>query len=792
MPTTDSTAEHSTNPNAEPKHTNLLVDESSPYLLQHAHNPVDWYPWSDEAFAEAVKRDVPVFLSIGYSTCYWCHVMERESFENEEIAAQMNKQFVCIKVDREERPDVDEIYMAATQIFSGSGGWPMSVFLEPKSRKPFYAGTYFPAKPMYGRPSFPQILDSLSGAYKNQHAEVIQQAESIAEAVREQVAQSNTPVPVGNAQITRTTSGLLQRFDRTNGGFGGSPKFPQPVYLEYLMDMRGYTDDDTADAIDAVMKTTLDKMALGGINDQIGGGFHRYATDAIWLVPHFEKMLYDNAQLAHIYARATVVYNDSLYARTVRRTLDYVLTEMTDPGDPGVRGFFSAQDAEVDGREGLNYLWVQSDFDKVLGDDTDFASKVYGLDAGTNFQDPHHPDEPPRNVLRLSNRPDQLAPQIGMALDAFLDKLDAINAKLYSAREQRKQPRLDDKVSCGWNGMIISGLVAGGEAVDEPRYIEAAEHAAEFLYTHMRTENGQLARAYRAGKAKIPGLLEDYAMCVQGLLALHRSKLSRDENSLPRAIELMEQARTDFGDPDGGYHDTRADRTDLFVRSRSVYDGAVPSGISVMFANLVELADLTQEDLWVDRAVGALRSMSSPIARNGIGVINSTRQLLGLMTMSDLVGSRYQFLGEEDSTQDEEAVGPVTVFVDTDTVSVDDDTPAEFMIAVEIADGFHIVAAEPGEGESTALLVPLRVGLISGQGVAVYADYPKGDEYGVESVGTINVHTGRIEFKVAIEKAVGVGPTPGEPILGITYQACTDTACQQPRTVELKIAVQVQ
>ncbi|MCA9304425.1 MAG: thioredoxin domain-containing protein, partial [Phycisphaerales bacterium] len=276
---------------ADPRHTNRLIHESSPYLLQHAHNPVDWRPWCDEAFAEAERRGVAVFLSIGYSTCYWCHVMERECFEDDAIAQQMNDRFVCIKVDREQRPDIDDLYMAATQIFTGSGGWPMSVFLDPQTRKPFWCGTYFPPTPMHGRPSFPQILEGLSNAYTEKHDEIREQSESIADAVREQLTLDTSPVPVGVPQITRTTTALLTQFDRTNGGFGGAPKFPQPVYLQYLLDVRAITDPQTQDAIDAVVRKTLDAMAIGGINDQAGGGFHRYSVDATWTVPHFEKML---------------------------------------------------------------------------------------------------------------------------------------------------------------------------------------------------------------------------------------------------------------------------------------------------------------------------------------------------------------------------------------------------------------------------------------------------------------------------------------------------------------------
>lgn len=783
----------SAQPQANPKHTNRLAQESSPYLLQHAHNPVDWYPWCDEAFAEAKRRGVAVFLSIGYSTCYWCHVMERECFEDETIAKQMNERFVCIKVDREQRPDIDDLYMAATQIFTGSGGWPMSVFLDPDTRKPFWCGTYFPPKPMHGRPSFPQILEGLSGAFKDKREEIREQSESIADAVQEQLTLDTKPVQIGVPQITRTTTTLLTQFDRTNGGFGGAPKFPQPVYLEYLLDVRAITDPQTQEAIDAVVRKTLDSMAIGGINDHVGGGFHRYAVDALWSVPHFEKMLYDNAQLAELYARASVQYSDTLFAHTTRRTLDYVLREMTGDGEPGATGFFSAQDAEVDGREGLNYLWTSEEFDDVLGEDSGFAKRLYGLDQGPNFQDPHHPDEPRRSVPRLEDRPDRVASTLGISEEELMTRMASINSRLLKARSKRKQPGLDDKVLCAWNGMMISGLVAGGEALGERKYIEAAEHAARFILTHMRTEVGTLARAYRNGTASIPALLEDYATLVRGLLALHLADDSREGGMLREAILLMEEAQKAFGDPDGGYHDTRADEQDLFVRARSTYDGAVPSGTSMMFSNLVTLARITGEDLWVDRAVGALNALSAAITKNGVGVINSTRQMLAMMTMRPLVADRYEFLMDiEADTSGARASGPVAVFVSESDLKVSEDTPGSFEIALEIDDGYHIVAADPGEGDAASGLVPLRVGLISGQGVAVYGDYPAGEEYGIAGIGTIRVHSGRIEFTVAVEKAAGVGPTPGEPILGVSFQACTDSACQKSQTVELKIRVAVE
>ncbi|MEX0876305.1 MAG: thioredoxin domain-containing protein [Phycisphaerales bacterium] len=505
-------------------HTNRPAAETSPYLLQHAHNPVDWYPWCDEAFAHAVKRGVPVFLSIGYSTCYWCHVMERESFENADIAAVMNERFVCIKVDREQRPDIDEIYMAATTTFTGSGGWPMSVFLDPATRKPFYAGTYFPPEPAHGRPSFPDLLRGLSEAWKDRRDEAVEQSRRLAQAVAEQVSGSEEPAPVGEAQLSAATTALLTRLDKANGGFGHAPKFPQPVFLDFLLEMRPVTDATTTSAIDMAVRKTLDAMAIGGIHDQIGGGFHRYAVDEHWTVPHFEKMLYDNAQLASVYTRAADVYDDAYYARTAQRTLDYCLAEMTDPDEQGRTGFYSAQDAEVDGREGLNYLWIEAEFEDALGGDPgllELALDIYGLRQGSNFRDPHHPDDPKRSVLRLESRPDQLASRLKLTADELNTHIDTINARLMTARAARKQPGLDDKVIVSWNGMLIAALVGAGTRFDRDDYLAAAARATRFILDEMRSGDGQLLRTHRGGKASIPGLLEDYAALIAALLRLH-------------------------------------------------------------------------------------------------------------------------------------------------------------------------------------------------------------------------------------------------------------------------------
>jgi len=786
-----------------PKHTNALINETSPYLLQHAHNPVDWHPWGDEAFAEARERNIPVFLSIGYSTCYWCHVMERESFENEAIAKIMNERFVCIKVDREERPDIDEIYMAATTIFTGSGGWPMSVFLEPNTRKPFYAGTYFPAEPAYGRPSFPQLLTGLFDAWVSQHDQVIEQADKIAAAVIEQVAATHKqPVAVGQAQLSSATAALLQRFDKTNGGFGGAPKFPQPVYLDYLLDFRDFTDDDTRKAIDKAAKKTLDAMAIGGINDQIAGGFHRYATDAIWTVPHFEKMLYDNAQLAALYTRAATIYDDPFYARTAKRTLDYTLREMTTQTEPGSTGFYSAQDAEVDGKEGLNYLWTKAEIESILGkgsDDAKLILDIYELNRGPNFQDPHHPEEPKRNVLRMDTRPDAYAANHSVSTVELLARLDTINEKLLAVRNERKQPRLDDKVLVAWNGLLIAALVDAGQALGEPKYTEAAQHAADFMLDHMRDQNGGLLRVYRANVAKVPAVLEDYAMLIAGLIKLHQSPLARNQMPLDTITALADQAHELFADESGSYYDTRANQPDLFVRTRSFHDGAVPSAIGVMLNNLADLADLIAADesqsvIYKARAAKLLNAMSPALASSPVSSINAARALIHMLEHEADYAKLGAFMPSATGSsgrdnQPNPIASPVKVLVSTDTITVADDQPVSFKIALEIDKGYHIVAAEPGDSEAANLLLPLRVGLTKGQGIAIYADYPKGTEYGLDSVGTFNVNKDRIEFEVAIEKAPGVGPTPGVPIIGISFQACDDSTCQAPQTVELDIEI---
>ncbi len=774
--------------------TNRLADQTSPYLLQHAHNPVDWWPWGRDAFEEARRRDVPIFLSIGYSTCYWCHVMERESFESEEIARLMNERFVCIKVDREERPDVDNLYMTATQIFTGRGGWPMSVFLEPASLRPFWCGTYLPAEPRPGltMPTFPQVLEGLHGAWVGQREGVAQQAESLAGAVREHLAGAGAPVPVGHRDVERAADRLLRALDRVNGGFGGAPKFPQTSYADFLLETREHAAEKaTRDAIDSAVKSTLDAMAIGGIRDHVGGGFHRYAVDATWTVPHFEKMLYDQALLALLYTRAARVYDDAEYKRVVRETLEYVLREMTGPEG----GFHSAQDAEVDGREGQNYLWTPTQIAEALEPgDAEFAAGVYGLEKGPNFRDPHHGEEPPANVLRLSARPEALAPRMSLSRDEFLMRLAGVNRRLYAARLNREQPGRDDKVIAEWNGLMIAAFAEAAVLFKDQRYFAAAERGAAFVLERMTDRDGRLLRSWRGGVASSPAVLEDYSSMIAGFLALHRAAGARAAARGPTpylgsAVRLYEQAVRDFRAEDMGYYDTRADQEDLFVRSRTTYDGAVPCGSSVMLHALLDLAEATAEPSYLDRAVSLLRTLSGAISRDPVAAVNATRGLLRLLRTDRSKRDAATFAPADAPSEEPSAAAPgampVEIYAETDRVRVSRDEPAELTLLVRVAEGHHVTAADPRPSGEIGL-VPFCVRVIGGEGIVAYADYPEGEERGFAGA-SFRAYTEHFELRVAVEQT---GELLGRPRLAITYQACTQTECLLPRTVELDVAIE--
>ncbi len=782
-------------PDTGVKQPNRLIDETSPYLLQHAHNPVDWHPWGPGAFAEARERQVPIFLSIGYSTCYWCHVMERECFENEAIAQQLNEHFVCIKVDREERPDVDDIYMAALQALTQSGGWPLNAWLTPPGAegaddpglKPFFAGTYFPPEAKLGRTPFPNVLENINEAWNTNRAGVIEQANRVTEAVRDRFAEAMTPVRVDERHVGKAIEQLLTIHDREHGGFGGAPKFPQPVFLDFLIDTRGMLQDPAVrSTVDRAIRTTLDGMALGGMYDQVGGGFHRYSVDARWVVPHFEKMLYDQAQLASVYAKSFLFDRDPLDLRIMRETLSYVRREMTD--ETGM--FFSAQDAEVNQREGQNYLWTPDQLTEVLGaDDAAFAADVYGVREDGNFTDPHHPEDGPKTVLVLRARPDELAQARGITREELLQRIDAIDAKLLAARNTRDQPGLDDKVLTGWNGLMIAAFAQAALATGDIAYLDDAERASRAILEHMRPRDGVLLRVYRDGEAKQPAFLEDYAFLIHGLLTTHRVNAASgraDLRYLNAATELMDEAFALFGDDEtGALHDTRAEQTDLIVRTASAYDGAIPAGVSVMLHNLIELHDIASELRHLQRAEALMRALSPEVRRSPVAAVNSTRALARLMALDQKLPER---LGpDRDPREEPSHQAPVQILSATDRVVVPASGEASVMIRVVIDEDHHITAREPGH----AGVRPFGVRLSGNDGVAIAGvDYPEGESYDGAALGadeSMRVYTGTFDLTIRLRRTDQ--PWAGRAILFLDYQACTEEACLAPVTVELDLAI---
>ncbi|MCC6909950.1 MAG: DUF255 domain-containing protein [Phycisphaerales bacterium] len=775
---------------AQPKHTNRLAQETSPYLLQHAHNPVDWWPWGPEAFAEARRRQVPILVSIGYSTCYWCHVMERESFENEDIARLMNERFVCIKVDREERPDVDDLYMTAVVAMTGQGGWPMNVFLTPPppddlpegeqwtALAPFWGGTYFPPQDAMGRPGWSRVVESLSEAWKTQRADVIEQSRRLADAVREQLSLQSSAAPIGPGDVSAAVVTLLRIFDRTHGGFGQAPKFPQPVFLELLMASRdSVSGADTQQRVDEALSLTLDRMAMGGMYDQAGGGFHRYSTDAQWIVPHFEKMLYDNGQLAEVYAKAAESTGDAYYRRIADEICAYVLREMT---DEKTGAFYSAQDAEVNHREGLNYLWTPDQVREALtkageGELVDLAIRAYGLDQPPNFRDPHHPEDEPMHILALMMHPEPLARAMNLSAEQVMERLDRIDAALLEVRTTREQPGTDDKTLAGWNGLMIAGLAEASRALDKPEYREAAARAWTFINTSMRDEGGTLLRSWRAGRAAIPAFCEDYALLAHGLLALHRC--NPKAGYADAAANLMDEARQLFWDSNrGGWFDTREGSTDVFFRARSLHDGALPAATSIMLNNLIDLHEITGEQRWLDDAIAALTAISGDLHQNPTAMANSTRALLRLLEVDP---QRVHHIGRD-------GVDPnriVELAASVEEIDLTSEMSFEFAITLMARRGYHINAAEPGSDQ----VVPLSFELRDGAGLALAPAYPEGTEFGVGGE-TIRVYEQSVTVPMLIRR---VGEVTGEPVLVVTFQACNDTSCLAPVTEEAPVKLKV-
>jgi uncharacterized protein YyaL (SSP411 family) len=581
------------------KHTNRLIHETSPYLLQHAHNPVDWYPWGEEAFARARAEDKPILLSIGYSACHWCHVMAHESFEDEEIAALMNRHFVCVKVDREERPDVDSLYMNAVQAMTGHGGWPLTVFLTPDGA-PFYGGTYFPPTDRLGMPGFPRVLLAVAEAYHSRRADVLKSAEQLRDLLRADPLRRAGREALAPALLEQAFHALAQSFDPEHGGFGAAPKFPQPMNLEFLLRMWRRTGWEQALRM---AERTLQKMARGGIYDQLGGGFHRYSTDRLWLVPHFEKMLYDNALLARLYLHAYQATGNPFYRRICEETLDYVRREMTAPEG----GFYSAQDADSEGEEGKFFLWTTEEITALLGEeDGRLLCAYYGVSPQGNFEG--------RNILHVPQEEDVVAHRMGVAPERLRPALARGRRALFEAREARVHPARDDKVITAWNGLMLAAFAEAALALGREDYRQTAERAAHFLLTTLRRpEDGRLLRVYRGGQAKLLGYLEDYAALADALILLHEA--TADLRWLQEARALAEAALALFWDEaEGGFHDTGKDHEALIARPRDLFDNAMPAGNSLAVDVLLRLAILFGEEAYRRRAVLVMERLSAPMA----------------------------------------------------------------------------------------------------------------------------------------------------------------------------------
>jgi len=583
-------------------HANRLIHERSLYLRQHAHNPVEWYPWGEEAFERARREDKPILLSIGYSACHWCHVMARESFENEEIARLMNENFVNIKVDREERPDVDALYMSVVQAMTGHGGWPLTVFLTPEG-VPFYGGTYFPPVDRHGLPAFPRVLRAVAHAYRTRRQEIERAGRELLDYVRALNAWEPSDHALTPELLEGAYRALVEQFDPIHGGFGRAPKFPAPMVLEFLL--RIYLRTGDAQAREMV-EHTLIRMARGGIYDHVGGGFHRYSTDAQWLIPHFEKMLYDNALLAHAYLVAYQLTHRPLYRQIVEETLDYVLREMTDPHG----GFYATQDAESEGEEGRFYVWTPAEIRAVLGErEGEIVCRYFGVTEEGNFEG--------KTVLSIPRDPDIIARLEGLTVSELEEIIRRARPKLWEHRERRVKPARDEKILTAWNGLMLRALARAAVVLEREQYYQAARRNAEFLLTALRRD-GALWHMVAEGVAKVPAYQDDYACAIEGLLALYEADF--DLRWFREALALTEAMFERFWDAErGGFFYTSAEHTDTLVRLKEAFDTATPSGNAVAAEVLLRLYHLTGEAAYWERAQAILRLFADPMRRHPYG-----------------------------------------------------------------------------------------------------------------------------------------------------------------------------
>ena len=734
---------------AAPRSTNRLAAETSPYLQQHQHNPVDWYAWGPEAFEAARREDKPIFLSVGYSTCYWCHVMERQCFEVDAIAAVMNRHFINVKVDREERPDVDQLYMSAVQIMTRQGGWPMSVWLTP-DLKPFYGGTYFPPTDAYGRPGLPTLLESLADAWRERRDEVLKSADEmtryisqLATGAADKPTEPLSPETVERL-ILRSAAGYEPRF----GGFGDAPKFPRETLLRLLLDWLQTNPEPAAERerVSRMLRHTLEAMANGGIRDQLGGGFHRYSTDAQWLVPHFEIMLYDQAMLAPVYARAAKLFGEPRYATVARGICDFVLREMT--ADNGA--FFTAFDAEVDHREGLNYLWSPTEIEAVLGRaDAATFNEVYGGDRGPNFADPHHGSgEADANILFLpggSSRESEPA-------------IVEMRAKLLAARARRKQPLLDTKIITNWNALMIEALAVVSRELADDHYKTAAMRAADFLLRdHLRVD-GTLARTSRDGVLKHEGTLDDYASLALALLELHR--LTLDVRWLQQANLISGTMRREFADPAGGFFFTGLSANDLIVRQKTAADSPLPSGNAMAGMALLRLGERDAAGAVVDAFSGQLSSYAESMS--------------AMLELALAVQQEATVSVEPHEQLATDAASPVHLLAQRAG-----DRRIEATVIIDTGFHLHDTNVDPKLN-----LHATRMRVVGAYADAVdFIDYPPTTMLALPLGPPLPAYVGTVSIAVTFATRL-----PDEPIeLALAFQACDDFTCHRPTVVTVRV-----
>lgn len=624
---------------ARPKHTNRLAQETSPYLLQHAHNPVQWLPWGPEALARAKKENKLIFLSIGYSSCHWCHVMERETFMDEEIAAWLNERFVCIKVDREERPDIDDLYMTSLQVYyratgaGGSGGWPLSMFLTPDAR-PFFGGTYFPARDgdREGITGFFTIAQKVHAIWEKEPEKILRDAETLTGLVKAHIeSQPVSLTPLNAALVARVQQELAEQYDPKYGGFGYNPlnpwqpKFPEPSNLFFLL--RRAQDElleqATRQEARDMLVGTLDRMARGGIRDHLGGGFHRYSVDRFWRIPHFEKMLYDNGQLASVYTEAYLLTGRDDFRRVVVELLDWALREMASPEG----GFYAARDADSEGEEGKFYRWTKEEVQQLLSaEEAQLFAAVYGLDEAPNFEDQFYVPQLPTPLAELAAERRQTEAE----LEA---RLAPIRQKLLAARNARVQPLTDTKILTSWNGLMIRGLADAGRGLDNQRYLDAARKAAQFVLGKLQTEDGRLRRTYSNGQARLNAYLDDYAFLVDGLLALHRAT---GEPTWLKAADRLTQKQLDlFLDTRGGFYFTSNDHESLLARGKNPADGALPSGSTVTVGNLLYLAEKLDKPAYREAAERAARVAAAHLDRSPTLAPRMAANIVDLLSLTN-------------------------------------------------------------------------------------------------------------------------------------------------------------